>query len=180
VLASEAWNTADDRGNINRNIEVGQMLSDWRWARGGSTTRLSQDGNIAQFLGQEGFFSMGAFRESFDFSSVNTSEDASKTHQNQYIGDDFLTSFKENFATGELTNKLDLDSLKESLSSEINSTLTNDNVENQAVNYQDIITSLTQWLAEYENSELNLEDLKQLLQHQELVESVVESIIVVS
>ena len=163
TLYTEALNIAQNKGNINRNVEVDQMLADWRWARRGSQTRLAQEGNIVQFLAQEGFFSVGAFRNSFDFSTVNSVEDP-----NLPVTIDLMFEAQE-FQTNS-GNDSDLDTSFE-LISEINPSLV---VETQPQDVEQIVALVTEGLSEDRLSQLSLEDLAQLIE-QQLEESLINN-----
>jgi hypothetical protein len=165
IFASDAWNAADQRGNINRNVDVNAMLQDWRWARRGTGTTLGQTGNLGQLLAQEGFFNIGSFRESFDFSALARNESNHETVVDE-VGSNFLTTIEDRFSSQD-TN---VDTSKEILQQQINSAFTNDNTETEATN------SLTEWLSNYDKDELNLDDLKAFFQQQELVEPVVTNL----
>jgi hypothetical protein len=165
TFASDAWNAADERGNINRNVDVNSMLQDWRWARRGTGTTLGQTGNLGQLLAQEGFFSIGAFRESFDFSALARNESNVETVVDN-IRSNFLATIEDRFSSQDLN----VDTSKEILQQQINSAFTNDNSETEA------IFSLAQWLSNYDESELNLDDLKAFFQQQELVEAMVANL----
>ncbi|MCC0177779.1 NF038122 family metalloprotease [Waterburya agarophytonicola K14] len=160
TFASEAWNKADDTGNVNRNVEVAGMLSDWRWARRGSASTLRQDGNIANFLAQEGFFSIGSFRESFDFSSVNA-----------VIKNDFIIvvdnhSLPQGFETN---NDLDLEN-DSGVILDIN--LEDVVTENSGINYEEMLALVTVGLSDDELGQLSLDDLAKLIE-QQLAEPVI-------
>ena len=148
VFASNAWNAADDIGNINRNVELDEMFQDWRWARRGSQSRLRQDGNIAQFLAQEGFFTVGAFRESFDFSSVNNGN-----HNSCSTGYEM-----------ELNHMFVLDSFKATLSSILSELdLSEQEVEGETINDETMLELVMNALPTLEISQLSLDELKQLM-----------------
>jgi hypothetical protein len=154
VMASDAWNAADERGNINRNTDVNAMLQDWRWARGSSGGTLRQEGNIGQFLAQQGFFSVGAFRESFDFSSVNSQQNTTLERSNF---EDNLLTIIDRFDDQKSTSKLTLDTLQPLRQLQSYSNFNDDDSEEK-------LTTLAEWFSSYKSGELSLDDLKQLLE----------------
>lgn len=157
VMFGEAINNAENIQVINRDVEVSEMLDDWRWAGRRKKTRLGQQGNIAQFLAQEGFFSIGAFRESFDFDSVKTqAENRDKLSTNDVWQE-----------LSEITDSLEAYSDRESLYSTDAFTGSNE-VAKVELNL-DVLTSLEQWL-DKQDSDSTANNLHILFQ--ELVRSV--------
>ncbi|MCC0177780.1 DUF4347 domain-containing protein [Waterburya agarophytonicola K14] len=153
-LWSQAQTEANATGNINRNVEVGQMLKDWRWARRGSSNRLRQEGNIAQLLAQEGFFSVGAFRESFDFSTVNSPTESN--YRTIVDNSSHVPVWEFNYDSNVE------DSEPNSSSIEIQNIAT----ENEGLDYEQMLAIITEELSEDELSQLSLEDLSKLIEQQ--------------
>ena len=138
--------------NINRNADVSAMLQDFRWARGArSRARLRQSGNITLFLAQEGFFNTGAFRNSFDFSSVESPL----------------------LPTPEITPRI---SIKDILGTE-QTQPSIDGSDDESLNYDsllpkgELVSIIDEWLADYELDEVSLVGPKNELEQLELVES---------
>jgi hypothetical protein len=165
-LQTQANNDASNKVNINRNSDIDTVLKDWKWARSGTKTTLTQESNLTTFLAQQGFFSQGGFWEEADLIYFNSTQE--NVEINSTFGDALFNIIKESFGNENLVDNLD--NLRELVQQQINSTFTNDNSETET------IFSLTQWLSNYDKSELNLDDLKEFLQQQEVVESVVANL----
>ena len=165
VELDEAKNKADNKGWKNRNMEVEDMIDDWRWAGRRRKTRLGQQGNIALFLAQEGFFNVGAFRESFDFSSLKTSNQELPNWS--AFTSDLLDSLDEIVAKSD--RSLD-ESLLTNLSPDGLEGILADAAK-LSIEFNSNVISLEEWLGDLEAKNLNLEDLEALLQ-EELAQSV--------
>jgi hypothetical protein len=74
TLTTEANGIASTKSNVNRNSEINTLLANWKWARRSGSGTLTQQGNLVQFLNQEGFFNIGSFNEKFALSSLTPTE----------------------------------------------------------------------------------------------------------
>jgi hypothetical protein len=93
-LMSQSQNIANSKINFDRHVEINQILREWTWGKGGSTGTLGQTTNLAQFLGQEGFFSIGSLWETMEETEAVPTPEASTLNVVLGLGLLGIASFK--------------------------------------------------------------------------------------